>query len=69
MVIYSVYCACSSIRTLLKRLLIDFFSLYVLFSYFRLRDATQGNSFFQMSSFARANVRITIEKKTKGKFP
>ena len=39
--------------------LIDLFSLYVLFSHFRPRDATRGNSFFQMSSYARANVRIT----------
>ena len=28
-----------------------------------------GNSFFQMSSNARANVRITIEKKNKRKIP
>ena len=47
---------------------IDLFSLYVLFSHFRPRDATRGNSFFQMSSYARANLRITNEK-TKGKFP
>ena len=47
---------------------IDLFSLYVLFSYFRLRDATPGNSFFQMSSYARANVRITNDK-NKRKFP
>ena len=33
-----------------------------MFSHFRPRDATRGNSFFQMSSYARANVRITIEK-------
>ena len=37
-------------------------SLYVLFSHFRPRDATRGNSFFQMSSYARANVRITNDK-------
>ena len=42
--------------------LIDLFSLYVLFSHFRPRDATRGNSFFQMSTNARATVRITIEK-------
>ena len=48
--------------------LIDLFSLYILFSHFRPRDATRGNSFFQMSSYARANLRITNEK-TKGKFP
>ena len=47
---------------------IDLFSLYVLFSHFRPRDATRGNSFFQMSSYARANVRITNEK-TKEEFP
>ena len=50
------------------RLPIDLFSLYILFSHFRPRDATRGNSFFQMSSHARANLRITNEK-TKGKFP
>ena len=49
-------------------ILIDLFSLYVLFSHFRPRDATRGNSLFQMSSYARAHVRITNEK-TKGKFP
>ena len=47
---------------------IDLFSLYVLFSHLRPRDATPENSFFQVSSYARANVRITCEK-TKGKFP
>ena len=36
----------------------DLFSLYLLFTYFTPRDATLGNSFFQMSSYARANVRI-----------
>ena len=36
--------------------------------HFRPRDATRGNSLFQMSSYARANLRITNEK-TKGKFP
>ena len=41
---------------------IDLFSLYVLFFHFRPRDATRGNSFFQMSPYARANVRITNEK-------
>ena len=44
---------------------IDLFSLYILFSHFRPRDATRGNSFFQMSSYARANLRITNEKKRK----
>ena len=48
---------------------IDLFSLYVLFSHFRSRDAARGNSFFQMSSYARANVRITNEKKNKRKIP
>ena len=48
--------------------LIDLFGLYILFSHFRPRDATRGNSFFQMSSYARANLRI-INEKTKGKFP
>ena len=41
---------------------IDLFSLYVLLSHFRPRDATRGNSFFQMSPYAPANVRITNEK-------
>ena len=45
--------------------LIDLFSLYVLFSQFRPRDATRVNSFFQMSSYARANVRMTNENKSK----
>ena len=48
--------------------LIDLFSLYVLFSHFRLRVATRGNSFFQMSSYARANERI-INDKNKRKIP
>ena len=47
---------------------IGLFSLYILFSHSRPRDATRGNSVFQMSSYARANLRITNEK-TKGKFP
>ena len=51
-----------------QRVVIDLFSLYILFSHFRPRDATRGNSSFQMSSYARANLRITNEK-TKGKFP
>ena len=41
----------------------DLFGLCVLFCHFRPRDATRGNSFFQMSSNARANVRITNERK------
>ena len=44
----------------------DLFSLYILFSHFRPRDATLGNSFFQRSSYAHA--RINYEE-TKGKFP
>ena len=44
---------------------IDLFGLYILFFHFRPRDATRGNSFFQMSSYARANLRITNEKKQK----
>ena len=47
---------------------IDLFSLYVLSSHFRQRDANRGNSFFQMSSYARANVRITNDK-NKRKIP
>ena len=47
---------------------IDLFSLYVLFSHFRPRDATRGNSFFEMPSYARANVCITNEK-NKRKIP
>ena len=45
----------------------DLFSLYVLFSHFRPRDVTLGNSFFQMWSYTRSHVCITYEK-TKGKF-
>ena len=44
------------------------FQLVHFASHFRPRDTTRGNSFFQMSSYARANLRITNEK-TKGKFP
>ena len=47
---------------------IDLFSLYGLFSHFRPRDAALENSSFQVSSYARANVRIICEK-TKGTFP
>ena len=46
----------------LTSLAIDLFSLYVLFSHFRPRDATRGNSFYQMSSYARASVRINNGK-------
>ena len=40
----------------------DLFSLYVLFSHFTLRDVTPGNTFFQMSSSARAYVCIIYVK-------
>ena len=46
---------------------IEIFSLCVLFSHFRPRNATRWNSFFQMSSYARANVRKLLKKKTKQK--
>ena len=46
-------------------MVLDLFSLYVLFSHFRPRDATRGNSLFQMSSYVRANVRITNDNKQK----
>ena len=49
-------------------IVIDLFSLYVLFSHFRPRDATLGNSFFQRSSYACAHARTNYEE-TKGKFP
>jgi len=38
----------------------DLFGLCILSSRSRPRDATRGNSFFQMSSYARANVRIKV---------
>ena len=44
---------------------LDLFSWYVLFPHFRPSDATRGNSFFQMSSYAHANVCITNEKNKK----
>ena len=50
------------------RFTMDLFSSYVLFSHFRPRDATLGNSFSEMSSYARAHVRITCEK-NKSKIP
>ena len=34
----------------------DLFSLYVLLSHFRARDISVGNSFFEISSYARACV-------------
>ena len=45
----------------------DLFSLYVLFSHFRPRDVTLGNSFFQMWSYTHAHVCITYEKKKQKK--
>ena len=51
-----------------RELSIDLFGFYVLFSHFRPRDATRGNSSFYMSSYARANVRITNDK-NKRKIP
>ena len=54
------YCsniACVRIFFLVETEEIDLFSLYVLFSHFRPRDATWENSFFQLLSYARANVR------------
>ena len=36
-----------------------------MFSHFRPCDATRENSFFQMLSYVRANVRTTSEKKQK----
>ena len=42
--------------------------MFFFFSNFRPRDATRANTFFQLPSYARANVRI-INEKTKGKFP
>ena len=56
------------LKYLYRFILIDLFSLHVLFSHFGPRDATRGNSFFQLSSYARVNVRITNEK-TEDKFP
>ena len=38
------------------------FSLYVLFSHFRARDDTTENCFFQMSSYAGANVCIICNR-------
>ena len=46
---------------------IDLFRLYVLYSHFRPCDSTRGNSFFQMSSYAHANVCITTNAKNKRK--
>ena len=50
-----------------KTAIIHLFRLYVLFSHFRPRDASLGNSFFQMPSYALLNASISCEK-TKAKF-
>ena len=42
---------------------IDLFSLYVSLFHCRPPDAILANGSFQMSSYARANVRITYEKR------
>ena len=47
---------------------IDLFSLYLLFSNSRPRDVTLGNSFFQMSSYARAYLCVNLWK-NKRKIP
>ena len=47
---------------------IDLFSLYVLFSWCRSCDNTQGNCFFQISSYSHAYLRIIYER-TKGQVP
>ena len=39
---------------------IDLFRLYVLYSYFRPRDSTRGNSLFQMSSYAKNKRKISM---------
>ena len=44
---------------------INLFSLYVLFSQYRLCDDTLEHCFFQISSYSQANLRIIYEK-TKG---
>ena len=48
--------------TAMVNLTIDLFNVHVLFSHFRPRDVTLENSFFQMSSYARAYARITCER-------
>ena len=45
-----------------RRKAIDLFSLYVLFSHYRSCDNTLGNHYFQISSYARAYLRIIYEK-------
>ena len=47
---------------------IALFSLYVLFSYCRSCDNTQGNCFFQILPYSHAYLRMIYEK-TKGQFP
>ena len=49
-------------------LLIDLFSLNVLFSQYRSRANTRGNCFFQISFYSRACLRI-ISEKTMGQVP
>ena len=41
----------------------DLFNLYVLFFQYRSCDYTLENSFFQISSYSRAYLRIIYEKK------
>ena len=47
---------------------VDLTSLYVLFSQYKSRDNTLGNSFFQISSYLREHLRIHCEK-TAGQVP
>ena len=47
---------------------IDLTSLYVMFSQYKSRDNTLRNSFFQISSYLRENLRIHCEK-TAGQVP
>jgi len=54
--------AAGSVHCISSTTTIDLFSSHVLLSHLRPRDATLGNSFFEMSSYVRAHVRITCEK-------
>ena len=47
---------------------IDLTSLYVLFSQYKSRSNTLGNSFFQISFYLRAHLRLTVKRQW-GKFP
>ena len=47
---------------------IDLTSLYVLFSQYKSRSNTLGNSFFQTSFYLRAHLRLTVKRQW-GKFP